>query len=80
MSTQVVKTFVKKAPRSLVGGGKHLFRIDVTGWNFRKWGPPPYFGKVWADDEYWAVYEAYDKLKFPPNSTFKPKPVRIATD
>lgn len=70
----------KMVGRTLIGGGKYQFKIDVSGWNFKKWGPPPYFGKVWADDEYWAVYEAYDRLGFPPNATFKPKPVRISTD
>lgn len=81
MNTQAVKSQTDrpvKTPRSLVGGGKFQYRIEVTGWNFKKWGPAPYFGKVWADNEYWAVYEAYDRLNFPPNATFKPKPVKLS--
>lgn len=79
-NSQHPRTHKPKVIRSLVGGGRYQFKIEVTGWNFKKWGPPPYFGRVWADDEYWAVYEAYDRLNFPVNATFKPKPVRISTD
>lgn len=77
MHQEPVRTKTPKPVRSLTGGGKYLFRIDVEGWNVKKWGPPPYFGRVWADNEYWASYEAYDRLKFPYNATFKPKPVKI---
>lgn len=63
--------------KSLAGGGRYLFRIEVSDWP-RKWGLPPYLGKVWADDEYWAVYVAYDRLNFPRNDPFKPKPVRLS--
>jgi len=69
-------SYYNRNPKSLAGGGQFLFKILVDGWD-SKWGYPPRFGRVWADSEYWAVYEAYDVLKFPVNDTFKPKPVRI---
>lgn len=40
------------------------------GWNTKKWGPAPMLGYVRADDEYWAVYAAYNKGLIIPNSTF----------
>lgn len=39
-------------------------------WNVKKWGPKPLLGYVRADDEYWAIYAAYNKGIALPNCTF----------
>ena len=31
------------------------------GWDEKLWGPKPLLGYVRADDEYWAMYAAYNK-------------------
>jgi hypothetical protein len=41
------------------------------GWDAKKWGPAPLLGYVRADDEYWALYAAYNKgITNPNNVTF----------
>ena len=41
------------------------------GWDEKKWGIAPLLGYVRADNEYWAVYSAYNKGIARPNSTFQ---------
>ena len=40
------------------------------GWDTKKWGPKPSLGHVRGDDEFWAIYAAYNKGIAYPNSTF----------
>lgn len=57
--------------RNFFGPGQ--FKFDVfpdDNWNVKKWGPKPWLGEVWADDEFYAVREAYTKNLAPVNFTF----------
>jgi hypothetical protein len=41
-----------------------------SGWDTKKWGPAPLLGYVRADNEYWAIYAAYNKGIARPNCSF----------
>jgi len=53
-------------------GFRGVWEITIgEGWDEKKWGPAPYLGYVRADNEYWALYAAYNKGIAYPNDTFK---------
>lgn len=57
--------------RNFYGHGNARFYIyPDSGWNVKKWGPKPSLGIVYADDEFYAVREAYSKQLAPVNQTF----------
>lgn len=69
---------VTEAPRrrSFYGPGKFKWAIYPDYWK-DKWGPKPVLGTVYADDEFIAEREAYNKGLLTVNFTFKPEPVKI---
>ena len=75
MNTEVKKEVVKRPydPTNNQGCGfRGVFEITPgKGWDPKKWGPAPLLGYVRADDEYWAVYAAYNKGIAQPNATFE---------
>ena len=71
------KVWVNRKPlglqnyRNFYGYGSQKFFIyPDDGWDTKKWGPKPYLGLVHADDEFYAVREAYSKQLAPVNQTF----------
>lgn len=38
-----------------------VYPDENNGWDIKKWGPAPLLGYVRADDEFWALYAAYNK-------------------
>jgi len=57
--------------RNFYGHGSTKFFIyPDSGWNEKKWGRKPFLGIVWADEEFYAVREAYSKGLIPVNQTF----------
>jgi hypothetical protein len=66
-----------KNPRSFYGHGKNRYAIYPDYWK-KQWGPKPLLGHVWADDEFYAVREAYAKGLLTVNFTFGPEAVKVA--
>jgi hypothetical protein len=64
--------------RSFYGHGKYRWAIYPDYWK-EKWGKRPLLGHVWADDEFYAVREAYNKGLLTVNFTFGPEPVKVYT-
>jgi len=57
--------------RNFYGHGNARFYIyPDSGWDIKKWGHKPSLGIVYADDEFYAVREAYSKQLAPVNQTF----------
>ena len=57
--------------RNFYGSGKQKFFIyPGKGWD-KKWGRKPFLGTVYADDEFYAIREAFSKGLAIPNSTFE---------
>ena len=58
--------------RNFYGSGKQKFYIyPGKGWDTKKWGRKPFLGTVYADEEFYAIREAYSKGLVPVNSTFE---------
>jgi hypothetical protein len=70
------KTTAHKPTRSFYGPGKFKYAIYPDFWK-DSWGPKPLLGHVWADDEFYAIREAYSKNLLTMNYTFGPKPVKL---
>jgi hypothetical protein len=64
--------------RSFYGSGKFRFAIYPDYWK-DSWGKPPLLGHVWADDEFYAVREAYNRKLLTLNYTFRPRAVKVPT-
>lgn len=61
----------KYVPRGKVFGGTTKFYIYPDfRWDVKNWGPKPMLGTVYADDEFYAVREAYSEGLAPINFTF----------
>jgi hypothetical protein len=70
------KTVTVYKPRSFYGPGKFKYAIYPDYWK-DSWGQKPLLGHVWADDEFYAIREAYSKNLLTMNYTFGPKPVKV---
>lgn len=66
----------RKPFRSFYGSGKFKFAIYPDYWK-DTWGQKPLLGYVWADDEFYAVREAYSKNLLTMNYTFGPRAVKV---
>jgi hypothetical protein len=66
----------RKPNRSFYGPGKFKYAIYPDFWK-NTWGQKPLLGYVWADDEFYAIREAYSKNLLTYNYTFGPKAVKI---
>lgn len=64
--------------RSFYGPGKFRFAIYPDYWK-ESWGKKPLLGFVWADDEFYAEREAYNRGLLTVNFTFRPQAVRVHT-
>lgn len=62
--------------RNVYGFGKYRWAIYPDYWK-QSWGPKPMLGTVTADDEFYAVREAYSKGLLPVNFTFQAQAVKI---
>lgn len=62
--------------RSFYGPGKFKWIIYPDYWK-ESWGPKPALGIVFADDEFYAEREAYNRGLLTVNFTFKPSAVKI---
>jgi hypothetical protein len=60
------------------GMGRFKYAIYPDYWK-ESWGPKPLLGHVWADDEFYAVRDAYTKKLLPMNYTFGPRAVKVYT-
>lgn len=67
-----------RSNRSFYGPGKFKWVIYPDYWK-ESWGKRPVLGTVWADDEFYAVREAYNRGLLTVNFTFGPKPVKLNT-
>lgn len=67
-----------RSSRSFYGTGKFKFAIYPDYWK-ESWGKRPMLGTVWADDEFYAVREAYNRGLLTVNFTFKPTAVKLNT-
>lgn len=57
--------------KNFYGPGKFKYFIYPDGnWDTKKWGPAPLLGTVYADEEFYAIREAYGKGLVPVNFTF----------
>jgi hypothetical protein len=65
-----------KQPRSFYGSGRFKYAIYPDYWK-ESWGPKPLLGHVFADDEFYAVREAYSKGLLTVNFTFGPRAVKV---
>lgn len=63
-------------PRGFYGHGKNKYAIYPDYWK-KEWGQKPLLGYVWADDEFYAVREAYSKGLLTVNFTFQPEAVKV---
>ena len=64
---------------SFYGGGKFKWAIYPDYWK-QKWGAVPLLGYVYADDEFYAVREAYNQGLLTVNFTIQPKAVKVVQD
>lgn len=64
------------SPRSFYGAGKFRYAVYPDYWK-PQWGPKPQLGTVWADDEFYAIREAYNRKLLTLNYTFGPKVVKL---
>jgi hypothetical protein len=62
--------------RSFYGTGKFKWAVYPDYWK-SKWGEPPLLGHVYADNEFCAEREAYNRGLLTLNYTIRPKPVLI---
>lgn len=67
-----------RPPRSFYGPGKYKWAIYPDYWK-ESWGKRPMLGTVWADDEFYAEREAYNRGLLTVNYTFRPKAVKLNT-
>jgi hypothetical protein len=67
-----------RGSRSFYGPGKYRFAIYPDYWK-EAWGKKPLLGFVWADDEFYAEREAYNRGLLTMNYTFRPQAVRVHT-
>lgn len=70
------KPEVPRRPRSFYGPGKYKWAIYPDYWP-KRWGQKPMIGYVFADDEFYAKREAYNRGLLTVNATFEPEPVKI---
>ena len=70
------KPTVHKPTRSFYGPGKFKYAVYPDYWK-DSWGQKPLLGHVWADDEFYAVREAYSRNLLTTNYTFGPKVVKL---
>lgn len=66
----------KSSPLSFYGIGKYRWKVFPDYWK-KDWGPRPFLGLVYADDEFYAVREAYNRGLLTMNYTFGPKVVNV---
>jgi hypothetical protein len=69
-------TEAPRRPRSFYGPGKFKWAIYPDWWP-KRWGQKPLLGYVYADDEFYAEREAYNRGILTVNVTFKPEPVKL---
>lgn len=65
-----------KHTKSFYGHGKNKYAIYPDYWK-ESWGQKPLLGHVWADDEFYAVREAYSKGLLTVNYTFNAEAVKV---
>jgi|HigsolmetaAR204D_1030405.scaffolds.fasta_scaffold10916_4 hypothetical protein len=65
-----------RSQNSFYGPGKYKFAIYPDYWK-ESWGEKPLLGYVWADDEFYAEREAYNRGLLTVNFTFRPKAVKL---
>lgn len=70
------QTQTLRKPRSFYGTGKFKWLIYPDYWK-KQWGPKPCLGTVYADDEFYAIREAYNRGLLTMNYTFEPQAVLI---
>lgn len=66
----------KQPARRRSAFGKYRWAVYPDYWK-EKWGKRPLLGYVFADDEFYAVREAYNKGLLTVNFTFEPEVVNL---
>lgn len=75
-SQQATLKPTKPFVRSFYGRGEFRYAIYPDYWK-SSWGKKPLLGFVWADSEFYAVREAYNRGLLTPNFTIEPRAVKM---